>query len=162
MRSFSIDADYQYGWHHDGEEIIDGDGDPRTHGVLAPDGYDPNKSFGATTAIGNVDVAGPFEVCNVGWSIDSLYVWDHQGLLLPGVRYAHTGRNSNYEPLDDLPERTVTGHLYDVVVGGVMRFSGERDYGMDLPWEGARTGGEKDGTGGWTRTTDPQIHNLVL
>lgn len=38
----------------------------------------------------------------------------------------------------DLPTRSVTGHLYDVVVGGMMRLSGTREYGMDRPWETAR------------------------
>ncbi len=41
------------------------------------------------------------------------------------------------EVFEELPARTVTGHLFDVVVGGALRYSGTRDFGMDLPWEEA-------------------------
>jgi len=42
---------------------------------------------------------------NMAWSGDKTGWLDKEGLLLPGVRYAHTGRNSHYKPLADLPER---------------------------------------------------------
>lgn len=40
--------------------------------------------------------------------------------------------------LMDLPVHTVVGHLYDVIVGGMMRVSGQREFGMEMPWEIAR------------------------
>jgi len=42
---------------------------------------------------------------NMAWSGDKTGWLDKQGLLLPGVRYAHTGTNSHYKPLTDLPAR---------------------------------------------------------
>ncbi|MGD8396371.1 MAG: FG-GAP-like repeat-containing protein, partial [Candidatus Eiseniibacteriota bacterium] len=77
-------SDFQYGWHSDGTEIVDGDNDPRTSGVFAIGGYHESKGFGATTALGDVDQDGEIEVANVGWFVDSLYVWDSQGQPLPG------------------------------------------------------------------------------
>ena len=42
---------YIYAWHHDGMEMIDGDGDPQTWGVLNTDGQD----FIAPITLGNID-----------------------------------------------------------------------------------------------------------
>ncbi len=77
-------ADYQYGWHADGTEIVDGDGDPRTSGVFAPDGYHISKGFSATCVLGDMDRDGTVEVANVGWSVPQAYVWDAAGQLKPG------------------------------------------------------------------------------
>ncbi|MEM7415342.1 MAG: asparagine synthase-related protein [Gemmatimonadota bacterium] len=40
--------------------------------------------------------------------------------------------------LDELPERSVTGHVHDVIVGGMLRPTGVSEFGMDIPWEFAR------------------------
>jgi len=42
---------------------------------------------------------------NMAYSGDKTGWLNKQGLLLPGLRYAHTGRNSSYKPLDDVTER---------------------------------------------------------
>lgn len=42
---------------------------------------------------------------NMAYAGDKTGWLDKEGLLLPGLRYAHTGRNSSYKPLADLPER---------------------------------------------------------
>jgi len=42
---------------------------------------------------------------NMAFSGDKTGWIDKEGLLPPGVRYAHTGRNASYRPLDDLPQR---------------------------------------------------------
>jgi hypothetical protein len=76
-------ADYVYGWHADGTEILDGDNDPRTNGPYAPEGYDEVKGFAATTAIGDLDDDDDLEIVNVTWD-DSVFVWDHEGNLVPG------------------------------------------------------------------------------
>lgn len=65
---------------------------------------------GGNRKIGMVDVlVGEVWVTagqsNMAFSGDRTGWLDKQGLLLPGVRYAHTGRNSNYRPLADLPQR---------------------------------------------------------
>lgn len=40
--------------------------------------------------------------------------------------------------LAELPERSVTGHIFDVIVGCMMRTTGVREYGMAVPWDVAR------------------------
>ncbi len=77
-------ADYQFGWHADGSEIVDGDGDPRTSGVLAPDGYSSSKSFSATCALGDMNGDGNVEIANVGWMLPEAYLWNADGELLSG------------------------------------------------------------------------------
>ena len=42
---------------------------------------------------------------NMAYAGDKTGWLNKQGLLLPGVRYAHTGKNSSYKPLDDVVER---------------------------------------------------------
>jgi len=42
---------------------------------------------------------------NMAYAGDKTGWLNKEGLLLPGVRYAHTGRTSNYRPLQDLAER---------------------------------------------------------
>ncbi|MGD8396606.1 MAG: C25 family cysteine peptidase, partial [Candidatus Eiseniibacteriota bacterium] len=77
-------ADMVYGWHGDGTEIVDGDGDDRTSGPFSLRGLDTDRGFGATTALGDLEQDGDLEIVNVGWAIDSLFVWDHGGTMLPG------------------------------------------------------------------------------
>ena len=77
-------ADMQYGWHSNGTEIVDGDDDDRTNGPYSRYGYDGTKGFSATTAIGDLDRNGDYEIVNVGWAAESLYVWNHEGELESG------------------------------------------------------------------------------
>ncbi len=77
-------ADMQYGWHANGTEIVDGDDDDRTNGPYSRYGYSGVKGFSATAAIGDLDRNGDYEIANVGWAAESLYVWDHTGQLESG------------------------------------------------------------------------------
>ena len=77
-------ADYVYGWHANGSEVLDGDGDARTNGPYSLHGHDPVKGFSATTAIGDIDLDQDFEIVNVGWTVDTVYVWDHEGEIADG------------------------------------------------------------------------------
>ena len=77
-------SDYQYGWHADGSEIVDGDTNPQTSGVYATDGFDSGKGFSATCVLGDMDGDGTVEVANVGWNVTEAYVWNNQGELKPG------------------------------------------------------------------------------
>ncbi len=77
-------SDYVYGWHHDANEIVDGDDDPRTSGVFSTLGFHPEKGFSATPAVGDVDGDGSLEVCNVAWWQAELYLWDAAGDIMPG------------------------------------------------------------------------------
>jgi hypothetical protein len=55
-----LDGDYEvlvgsgeiYCWNHDGTELLDGDGDPRTDGVLAPEG---TGGYRSSVAVGQLD-----------------------------------------------------------------------------------------------------------
>ncbi len=72
-------SDCMYVWHADGTELVDGDDDERTNGVFSARGCHPLKGFGATAAIGDLDGDLDLEVANVGWTLDSLYVFTHAG-----------------------------------------------------------------------------------
>ncbi|MGD8394041.1 MAG: C25 family cysteine peptidase [Candidatus Eiseniibacteriota bacterium] len=77
-------AEMQYAWHCSGYEVVDGDNDPRTSGPFAAGGFNATRGFSATQAVGDMDGDGFMEVANVGFSVDSLYVWNHQGQVIPG------------------------------------------------------------------------------
>ncbi|MGD8396199.1 MAG: C25 family cysteine peptidase, partial [Candidatus Eiseniibacteriota bacterium] len=79
-----VAAEMQYAWHCDGTEVVDGDDDPRTSGPFALDGKHNTRGFGASQAVGDMDGDGLMEVANVGFFVDSLFVWNSVGELLPG------------------------------------------------------------------------------
>jgi len=54
-----------YGWHHTGIEIVDGDGDPRTEGVLAPEG---TGGYRSSIAIGQLDSDSHLEIVGAAWA----------------------------------------------------------------------------------------------
>ncbi|MCK4680990.1 VCBS repeat-containing protein, partial [bacterium] len=54
-----------YGWHHTGVEIVDGDGDPRTEGVLAPEG---TGGYRSSIAIGQLDSDPYPEIVGAAWA----------------------------------------------------------------------------------------------
>ena len=53
-----------YGWHHTGVEILDGDGDPRTEGVLAADG---TGGYRSSIALGQLDSDPYPEIVAAAW-----------------------------------------------------------------------------------------------
>jgi hypothetical protein len=53
-----------YGWHHTGVEIVDGDGDPRTEGVLAPHG---TGGYRSSIAVGELDGDLYPEIVGAAW-----------------------------------------------------------------------------------------------
>ncbi len=79
-----------YGWHHDGTEIIDGDGDPRTEGVLAEEG---TGGYRSSIAVGQLDsdpylelVGAAFgDVGPEGHPAYEIWAWNAEdGTVLPG------------------------------------------------------------------------------
>ena len=54
-----------YCWHHDGTELTDGDGDPRTQGVLADHG---SGGYRASVAVGQLDHDLYPEVVAAAWA----------------------------------------------------------------------------------------------
>ncbi len=53
-----------YCWHHDGTELIDGDGDPRTEGVLAAEG---TGGYRSSVSLGQLDNDPYPEVVGAAW-----------------------------------------------------------------------------------------------
>ena len=53
-----------YAWHHTGVEVLDGDGDPRTEGVLAADG---TGGYRSSIAIGQLDSDPYLEIVAAAW-----------------------------------------------------------------------------------------------
>jgi len=83
-------SDELYAWHHDGTEVLDGDGDPRTNGLLAIDG---EGGYHCSPAIGEVDGDPGVEIvgsawANIGTSADrafETFVWNAEdGTVVPG------------------------------------------------------------------------------
>ena len=73
-------------WHGDGIEVVDGDQDTRSNGPFSLYGLSLSTAgFAATPAVGDLTNDGQgMEVCDVGFTHDSLFVWNKVGQLLPG------------------------------------------------------------------------------
>jgi hypothetical protein len=83
-------SDEVYAWHHDGAEVLDGDGDPRTNGLFAMEGA---GGYQCSPAVGEVDGDPGVEIvasawANIGSSTDRAYetfVWNAEdGTVVPG------------------------------------------------------------------------------
>ncbi|HEU4365189.1 MAG TPA: C25 family cysteine peptidase, partial [Candidatus Krumholzibacteria bacterium] len=73
-------ADKVYAFHADGSEVINGDGDPQTWGVLSPLG----NSFVSHPALAQLDLAPGLEIIAASRDLKTVYVFNHLGALLPG------------------------------------------------------------------------------
>jgi hypothetical protein len=67
-------------WHHDGEEVVDGDNDAQTWGVLAAMG----EQFNAAVTLANLDNSPGFEIIAADLGTDRVYCIDHTGNPIPG------------------------------------------------------------------------------
>ncbi len=82
-----------YAWHHDGTELIDGDANASTNGVLAITGSD--YSYGSPT-VANID-ADPYKEIIAGMRDGKLYVYHHDGTPYPGFPFV-TGNDITSAP----------------------------------------------------------------
>ena len=75
-----------YGFHADGSELRDGDGQARTLGVWSNASLQdfPRWGFMASPSISDLDGDGRLEVVDVSYSSGTLYVWDSLGRVRPG------------------------------------------------------------------------------
>ena len=74
-------SDFIHAWHHDGVEVMDGDGDSGTYGVLSSQG----GAFTAAVALGDVDPAFPgLEIIAASTNPYGIYVYHGDGTLAPG------------------------------------------------------------------------------
>jgi hypothetical protein len=83
-------SDEVYAWHHDGTEVLDGDGDPRTNGLFAMEG---EGGYYCSPAIGEVDGDPGVEIVGSGWAnigtpsdrAFETFVWNAEdGSVVPG------------------------------------------------------------------------------
>jgi len=97
-------AEMQYAWHGDGTEVVNGDGDDRYSGPFSLWGRRlSGVGFAAIPAVGDVNGDGDFEVANIGFTAESVYVWDHQGILTNGwPKWVHNDFNWASVALPDL------------------------------------------------------------
>ncbi len=85
-----ISSDEIYAWHADGSEVVDGDGDPRTVGILADDG---DGGYRSSVAVGEIDGDAGVEIVCAAWADVgpegsaqyAVYVWNGEdGSVVPG------------------------------------------------------------------------------
>jgi hypothetical protein len=69
-----------YAWHHDGDEVRDGDGLPATWGVFAPFGTD----FIGPAAMAEIDGLPGLEIAAAAYTSREMYLCDGTGAALPG------------------------------------------------------------------------------
>jgi uncharacterized repeat protein (TIGR01451 family) len=77
-----LGANCIYAWHASGQEVRDGDGDPRTSGVFTIEGCDPLNGFRSDAAIADLNEDGELEIIIVGWGgsgAGSLHVLEPDG-----------------------------------------------------------------------------------
>ena len=75
-----IGNNLMYAWHHDGQEVRDGDGQPSTFGVFAAVGSD----FIGPPALANLDGAPGLEIIAAAYTSREVYVFDGAGNVLAG------------------------------------------------------------------------------
>jgi hypothetical protein len=71
---------YVYAWHHDGLELIDGDSDPQSWGVLNTDGLD----YVAPITLAELDGVPGKEIVGASYSTSEIYVFNYQGNIVTG------------------------------------------------------------------------------
>jgi hypothetical protein len=89
---------HTFGFHHDGTEVVDGDGNPGTNGIFLTMGTAFNFS---TPAIADVDNDGQLEII-VGSRDGKLYVKESDGSDLPGFPFVTGGEITNSPAVADL------------------------------------------------------------
>ncbi len=75
-----VGSDLVYAWDAEGMELVDGDEQPITWGVLSPEG----DTYTASVALGQLDGQPGLEVVAASWNTKEIYVFDHEGNTLPG------------------------------------------------------------------------------
>ncbi len=69
-----------FAWHSNGFELIDGDNQPLTWGVLATQG----STYTASIALGELDGVPGSEIVGASWDTREIYVFTRDGSILPG------------------------------------------------------------------------------
>jgi hypothetical protein len=73
-------AERVYAWHHNGDQVVDGDGDPQTWGVLSSLG----SGFTSHPALGRLDTEPGLEIVAASRDTKQLFVFNGAGQVLAG------------------------------------------------------------------------------
>jgi hypothetical protein len=79
-----VGAEEIYVLHHDGTELIDGDGDVRTNGVFSNTGLTVNHGFWSCPVVADIDNDGEMEIIANHMDGEKTYVWESDGSVAPG------------------------------------------------------------------------------
>jgi hypothetical protein len=69
-----------YAWHDDGVELVDGDGNAQTWGLLSTQG----NSFVSHTALANIDAVAGLDILAASRDSKQVFVFNYLGNVLPG------------------------------------------------------------------------------
>jgi hypothetical protein len=75
-----VGNDKLYAWHHNGQEVLDGDNDLLTWGVFSSEGED----FIGPAALANLDGQPGLEIVAATYTSKQVFCFDHTGAVLPG------------------------------------------------------------------------------
>ncbi|MCI0453346.1 MAG: hypothetical protein L0Z51_13375, partial [Candidatus Latescibacteria bacterium] len=75
-----VGANRVYAWHHDGVELLDGDGDPQTWGVISPLG----STFTSHIALARIDTEPGLDIVAASRDSKEVFVFNAAGQVLPG------------------------------------------------------------------------------
>ena len=73
-------ANRVYAWHHDGIEVVDGDGDPQTWGIISNLG----STYASHPALANLNGTGGLEIIAASRDTKQVFVFNAQGQVLAG------------------------------------------------------------------------------
>jgi WD40 repeat protein len=131
--------DHVYAWHHTGDEVRDGDGDPLTWGVFNDTPYTVTGSI----ALGELDVSSAgLEIVAAVWDDNRIFAYDHLGNVLPGwpVQPANGGTPGYWgtptvvdldgDGLAEVLAASKDGHLYGFDAAGQPLVGGDGSFGV--------------------------------
>jgi hypothetical protein len=73
-------ADRLYAWHADGTELVDGDSDAQTWGVLSPLG----STYVSPPALARIDLDPGLDIVAASRDTKQVFIFNHSGATLPG------------------------------------------------------------------------------
>jgi hypothetical protein len=130
-----------YGWHHTGVEIMDGDGDPRTEGVLADEG---TGGYRSSIAIGQLDDDPYPEMVGAAWDdvnpggtpTYEVWAWNAEdGTVVDGWPVTTSRRcwatpalgDLDHDGLDEVILPSANGYLYAWKADGTELIDGDNN-----------------------------------
>jgi hypothetical protein len=75
-----VGNDFLYAWHHDGQEVRDGDGEALTYGIFSNQG----GGFIGPAALAKIDSDFGLDIIAASWSTYEVYIFNRTGSVIPG------------------------------------------------------------------------------